>query len=43
MRLLKRLKPIEIQTLFMQYEGVMRVMGMIEDEAQKMEKDLGLV
>ncbi len=42
MRLLKRLKPIEIQTLFMQYEGVMQVMRMIEDGAQQMEKDIGL-
>lgn len=42
MALLKRLKPVEMDMLFMQYEGVMKVMGMIEDEAQKMEKELGL-
>lgn len=42
MSLLKRLKPTEIQVLFIRYEGVMKVMGMIEDEAQKMEKELGI-
>ncbi len=42
MVLLKRLKPTEMQTLFMQYEGVMKVMRMIEDNAQQMEKELGL-
>ena len=42
MCLLKRLKPAEMDRLFMQYGGVMRVMRMIEDEAQQMEKTLGL-
>jgi hypothetical protein len=42
MAMLKRLKPAEMDMLFMQYEGVMKVMGMIENEAQKMEKELGL-
>ncbi len=42
MALLKRLKPPEMQMLFIQYEGVMKVMRMIEDSAQQMEKELGL-
>ena len=42
MALLKRLKPTEMQILFTQYEGVMKVMRMIEDCAQQMEKELGL-
>ena len=42
MALLKRLKPTEMQILFTQYEGVMKVMSMIEDCAQQMEKELGL-
>lgn len=42
MSLLKRLKPMEMQMLFMQYEGVMKVMRMIEEGAQEMEKDFGL-
>lgn len=39
MTLLKRLEPHEMDLLFMQYEGVMKVMRMIEDEAQKIEKN----
>ncbi len=42
MALLKQLSQIEMQMLFMQYEGVMKVMRMIEDGAQEMEKELGL-
>ncbi|OGT35675.1 MAG: hypothetical protein A3F11_07150 [Gammaproteobacteria bacterium RIFCSPHIGHO2_12_FULL_37_14] len=42
MSLLKRLKPMEIQMLFMQYEGMMKVMRMVEEGAQAMEKELGL-
>ncbi len=37
MKLLKQLRPVEMQALFMQYEGV------IEDSAQQMEKELGLI
>lgn len=42
MSFLKRLKPAEMQMLFMQYEGVMKVMRMIEEGAQQMERELGL-
>lgn len=42
MAFLKRLNPTEMQMVFMQYDGVMRVMRMIEDCAQQMEKELGL-
>ena len=42
MMLLKRLKPTEMQMIFMQYEGVMKVMRMVEEGAQAMEKELGL-
>ena len=42
MALLKRLKPIEMELLFMRYEGVMKVMRLIEDSAQQLEKELGL-
>lgn len=42
MKLLKQLKPDEMQLLFIKYEGVMRVMRMIEDSAKKMEQELGL-
>lgn len=38
MQLFKQLQPMEIDALFMQYEGVMKVMRMIEDSAQEMEK-----
>lgn len=38
MQLLKQLQPMEMDALFMQYEGVMKVMRMIEDCAQEMEK-----
>jgi len=43
MVLLKKLTPNEMQLLFMRYEGVMKVMRMIENEAQKMEKEMGLL
>lgn len=42
MTLLKKLQPTEMQILFFQYKGVMKVMRMIEDSARKMEKELGL-
>jgi hypothetical protein len=42
MAFLKRLKQMEMQMVFMEYHGVMRVMKMIEESAQKMEKELGL-
>ena len=41
MALLKKLNPNEMQLLFMRYEGVMKVMRMIENEAQQMEKEMG--
>jgi len=40
MVLLKRLNSTEMQIVFMQYEGVMKVMRMIEDCAQQLEKNL---
>ena len=43
MVLLKRLSSDEMTALFVHYEGVMKVMRMIEDTAKQMEKDLGLV
>lgn len=43
MQLLKQLQPGEMDALFMQYKGVMKVMRIIEDSAQKMEKELGLI
>lgn len=39
MAFLKRLNSIEIQMVFMQYNGVMKVMRMIEECAQQMEKN----
>jgi hypothetical protein len=42
MAFLKRLNSNEMTTLFIQYEGVMKVMRMMEDSAQEMEKELGL-
>ena len=39
MPLLKRLNSTEMQMLFMQYEGVMKVMRMMEDMAQQLEGD----
>mgnify|MGYP006451470307 CR=1 FL=1 len=39
MTLLKRLNPTEMQMLFIRYEGVMKVMRIIEDGAQAMEKN----
>lgn len=43
MQLLKQLQPYEMDAVFMQYEGVMKVMRMIEDGAQQLEKELGLI
>ncbi len=43
MALLKRLRSTEMQMLFMQYEGVMKVMRIIENAAQQMEKELGSI
>ncbi len=42
MAFLKRLNSTEIQMVFIKYDGVMKVMRMIEDCAQQMEKTLGL-
>ena len=42
MAFLKRLNSAEIQMVFIQYDGVMKVMKMIEECAQQMEKELGL-
>lgn len=42
MSFLKRLNPAEMQKVFMEYDGVMKVMQMMEGCAQQMEKELGL-
>lgn len=42
MTFLKRLNSTEIQMIFMTYSGVMKIMQMIEEGAQQMEKELGL-
>lgn len=42
MAFLKRINSNEMTIIFMQYEGVMKVMRMVEDCAQEMEKELGL-
>ena len=41
MAFLKRLNSTEIQIVFMKHDGVMKVMRMIEECAQQMEKGLG--
>jgi len=41
MKLLKKTEPAQMQQVFMEYEGVARVMRMIEDSAQDLEKELG--
>lgn len=43
MAFLKRLNPTEMQIVFMQYDGVMKVMRMMEDCAKQMEKEFGLI
>ncbi len=40
---LKRLDPTEMQMVFIKYDGVMKVMRMMEDCAQQMEKELGRI
>jgi len=40
MELLKKLSTDEMSELFFQYKGVMKVMRLIEDSAQQMEKEL---
>lgn len=42
MAFLKRLNPTEMQMVFIEYGGVMKVMRMIEECAQQMEKSMGL-
>lgn len=42
MAFLKRLNSTEMQMVLIEYEGVMKVMRMMEECAQQMEKDLGL-
>jgi len=42
MAFLKRLNPTEMQMVFIEYDGVMKVMRMIEECAQQMEKNMGL-
>lgn len=42
MTFLKQLDSTEMQILFMKYDGVMKVVRMIEECAQQMEKELGL-
>lgn len=39
---LKRLNSAEMQMVFIEYDGVMKVMRMMEECAQQMEKQLGL-
>jgi hypothetical protein len=39
---LKRLNTTEMQIVFIHYDGVMKVMKMMEECAQQMEKELGL-
>lgn len=41
MTFLKRLNSNEIQMVFMKYNGVMKIMKMVEESAQEMEKELG--
>lgn len=43
MLFLKQLDSNGMTVVFMKYEGVMKVMRMIENSAQKMEKEWGLV
>jgi hypothetical protein len=42
MTFLKRLNVIEMQMVFMKYDGIMKVMRMMENCAQHMEKEWGL-
>jgi hypothetical protein len=42
MAFLKRLNSTEMQMVFIEYDGVMKVMRMIEECAQQMEKSMGL-
>lgn len=42
MALLKKMSPFKIQIIFMKYDGVMKVMCVLEDDAQKMEKEVEL-
>jgi hypothetical protein len=42
MAFLNRLNSMEMQMVFMKYSGVMKVMKMMEEGAQQMEKELGL-
>lgn len=42
MAFLKGLNATEMQIVFMKHSGVMKIMKMIEENAQQMEKELGL-
>ena len=42
MGLLKQLKPLEMEALFIEYEGIMKLMRLMEDSAQQLERELGL-
>jgi hypothetical protein len=42
MAFLKRLSSIEMQMVFMKFSGVMKIMKMVEESAQQMEKELEL-
>lgn len=42
MAFLKKLKPEEVGQVFYDYEGIMKIMSMMEDCAQKMEKEMGI-
>lgn len=41
MAFLKRLNSLEMGIVFMKYSGVMKIMKMMEESAQQMEKDWG--
>lgn len=43
MAFLKQLNPTEMQMVFMKYRGVMNIMKMMEESAQQMEKEMGLI
>ena len=41
MDFLKKLKPDDVGQIFYDYDGVMKIMRMMEDCAQKMEQEMG--
>ena len=42
MDFLKKLKPDDVGQIFYDFEGVMKIMRMMEDCAQKMEQEMGI-